>query len=139
MPIPNLLHPVPVIIQQKDDSKTFVDDNFREPIQQAARQATKTVNGQPIWGSNTNLRPGRGGPSEDSDGYVLFRVVDLQGQGITLQKGDRFIKSGSLDLDVYVTSLQCSGHWHDVGGGTPTLVKAFFKDREPGRQNAGSL
>lgn len=136
MPIPNLIHPVPILIQQIDTAETLYDDELREPVQQSVRGATVTVDGQVKWGLDQSVDSERRGAQEDSDGYVLFRYVDLQAQGVTLKHEDRFIKLGTLDVDVYVTSLRPEGHYSDTGG--PTLVKAFFADRQPSRQTRGA-
>lgn len=143
MPIPNLLHPVPVIIEQINKARqednsgdgTWFDDDFREPVQQAARSSVVTVQGQPRWGNSQKLGASRMGPESEATGYVVFRYVDLADAGITLQQNDRFTKIGTLDTDVYIISMRPEGHYADVGG--PTLVKAFFKDRQPATVQPG--
>jgi len=136
MPIPNLIHPVPVEIRQIDESETIYDDDMREPVQQSVRASTVTVPGQVKWGMDQNLQTRLRGAEEGSDGYVLFRYVDLAAQGITLAREDRFVKLGNVDVDVYVKALRPEGHYSDQGG--PTLVKAFFADRQPSRQTKGT-
>lgn len=138
MPIPNLIHPVPVSIQVLDRTETFYDDDFREPVQQAARASTVIVSGQIKWGVDEEKGSQRGGVVEGSDGYVLFRLVDLAAATppVTIKREDRFLRLGTVDVDVYVTALRYEGHYDDVGG--PTLVKAFFQDRQPARQTRGA-
>ena len=72
---------------------------------------------------------------EGSDGYVLFRRIDLDTAGITLQRQDRFSKLGHVETDVYIVRLEHTAHYPDQGG--PTLVKAYFEDRGPSRQTRG--
>jgi hypothetical protein len=135
---PNLIHPVPVVIQRKDAAATVVDDDFREPVQQAARKSNVTIPGQVKWYSDQDLQMiSKGGPDEVSDGYVLFRYRDLEAANSPIARGDRFIKIGRIDVDVYVTKVEPQAHWPDQGGAT--LVKAYFTDRQPGRQNRGKL
>ena len=129
---PRLIHPVPVVIEQFLPSQTIVDDDFREPVQHAARAAQVTVDGQPKWGADESSQPTRGGVEEGSDGYVLFRYKDLDDAGVTLKRSDRFVSIGGLNTDVYITRLRPEGHYTDQGG--PTLIKAFFADRQPSRQ-----
>ena len=74
----------------------------------------------------------RAGAIQDASGYVLFRYVDLEAKSVVLKQNDRFLKLGKLDADVYVTALRPNGHYTDQGGAT--MVKAFFKDRQPSRQ-----
>lgn len=137
MPIPMLLHPIPVSIQVSLPDDTFYDDDFRETVQQSARASTVIVNGQPKWGKDQALDMQRGGAREDSIGYVLFRYVDLSYKSVELKRGDRITKIGTIDVDVYITELLPEAHWDDQGG--PTIVKAFFIDRQPGNQNRGNL
>lgn len=135
MAIPNLIHPVPIVIRQIDESETIYDDDMREPVQQTVRGASVTVNGQVKWGMEKSFTSTARGAEEGSDGYVLFRYVDLAAAGITLKREDRFLKLGNVDVDVYVKALRPEGHYSDQGG--PTLVKAFFADRQPSRQTEG--
>jgi len=128
---PNLIHPVPIDVEQWVEAETIVDDDFREPVQQAARAVVTTVVGQPRWGIEKGLQPTIIGAEAESDGYVLFRYKDLEAAGIELKTNDRFIKIGKIVTDVYITKLRPEGHYTDQGGAT--LVKAFFADREPSR------
>lgn len=139
MPLPRLIHAVPTEIRQIKTGTTIYDEGYREPVQQADRGETKTVPGQWKWGLDRELRPGKSGPEEGSDGYVLFRTFDLKAQDITIARGDRIVGYGGgrnrIDLDVYVTELKFIGHYPDQAGAT--MVKAFFKDRQPGKQTRG--
>lgn len=135
MTVPNLLHPVPVVIQQLDMAATTQDPDYREPIQQASRKIKTTVPGQVKWEGDKELTFNKGGVQQKADGYVLFRYVDLEAASITLRDNDRFTKIGNLDTDVYVMKLLPNSHYEDQGGAT--LVKAFFADRQPSRQGRG--
>jgi hypothetical protein len=130
--IPNLIHPVPISIQQLDLTNSIQDEDMREPVQQNERSTTKIVNGQVKWTDLKKLSSSREGVIENSTGYVLFRYVDLESESITLKREDRIIKIGTLDVDVYIVSLVPLGHYSTQGG--PTMVKAMFDDRQPSRQ-----
>lgn len=140
MPIPNLIHPVPITIVQIDKTKqedaggdgTWYDEDFREPVQQVAHMSSTECPGQVKWGLNEKLRTTLTGPLAESEGYVLFRYVDLEDRSLTLQQNDRFTRMGKIDVDVYITGMRPEGHYADVGGAT--LVKAFFMSRQPSRQ-----
>ncbi len=132
MPIPNLIHPVPIIIQSLDASNTFQDDDYAEPVQQAVHEAAVTVVGQVDWETEKAAQVGRGGIREDSIGYVLFRYVDLAIVGLTLKINDRILKVGLIETDLYINRLLPLGHYPDMGGAT--MVKAFFIDRQPKHQ-----
>ena len=132
MTLPNLLHPVPIVIEQLDQTNTVYDEDYREPVMQASHATSKTLPGQVKWGLDDELAMSVGGPSEKADGYVLFRYVDLNAQSVTLKQNDRFTKIGNVETDVYIVSLKPIGHYPDAGGAT--MVKAFFSDRQPSRQ-----
>lgn len=135
MPIPNLLHPVPIKIRQLSRATTVYDDDAREPIQVVGRTAELTVSGQVRWYEQYRQEHTRVGTVEGASGYVLFRLADLAAQSITLQRQDQFIEIGGRATDVYVVSLEWVGHYDDQGG--PTMVKAHFADRQPARQTRG--
>lgn len=133
--IPNLIHPCDVKIKQILKSSTIMDEDAREPVQQAKRAATKTVPGQPKWGQQYGLGAGKAGAVEGSDGYVLFRKIDLDAASVTLQPNDRFVQIGHVMTDVYIIKLEWCGHYQDQSG--PTMVKAHFADRQPSKQTRG--
>lgn len=133
--IPRLLHPVPIVIEQISKGATIYDPDSREPIQSAARTSQKTVQGQVKWGGDLSLQVAAGGALEGSRGYVLFRYVDLEAQGVELQQNDRLVKIGNREVDVYVVEVTDCGHYTDQGGAT--MIKAHFADREPSRQRRG--
>lgn len=137
MPLPNLIHPIDVVIQRRDLGSTFVDDDFREPIQHAARTASITVKGQIKFFTQEELNLERGGAQIDSTGFVLFRYHDLNRLGVSVGIGDRFTKLGKIDVDYYVVRTESKGHWPDRGGAT--LLRCYFQDRTPSKQNAGNL
>lgn len=137
MPIPNLLHPVPIVLQQLDTSNTVYDDDYREPVQQASRVSNTTLSGQVKWIHDDAMAHSRGGVRGDESGYVLFRYTDLAAASVTLRQNDRFITIGGVETDVYITRVRPMGHYPDQGG--PTMVRAYFRDRQPSRQRLGEV
>ena len=135
MSTPNLIHPVPIIIQQIDKDTTLYDEDYREPIQQSRRKARVTVPGQVAWGADTRLVTNRAGVESSSTGYIIFRYIDLDAQSIVLQLDDRIISLGGVEADLYVISFRPMGH--HVDRQKPTLLKALFADRHPMRQGQG--
>src|SRR4051812_18110415 len=135
MPLPNLIHRTNVTVQQIDRGATIYDEETREPVQQAERKVDTIVPGQILWGKQNSLSLMAGGAEQASEGYVLFRYVDLRSKSMTLQQNDRFIKMGHLDTDVYIVKLQPMGHYADQNG--PALVRAYFASRQPSRQGQG--
>ncbi len=135
MTLPRLLHPVDISIEKIDRAATVYDPDAREPIFQASRKTIVVVPGQVNWGTQLGLESTKAGPREGAAGYVLFRRVDLDAASITLEDNDRFARLGNVDCDLYVDRLEHEGHYPDHGG--PTLVKAYFSDRQPAKQTRG--
>lgn len=134
--IPNLIHPTPITIQQLTRGAAPEDPDYREPVQTAAYAAAVVVPGQVKWKASKALRLDRGGTIDGSDGYVLFRTVDLQAVGITeLHINDKITQFGTganaVQRQVYIVMLEPNGHYPDAGGAT--MVKAYIKDRQPAR------
>ena len=132
MVVPNLLHKVSIEITQISKATTFYDDDAREPIQHAARVAPVVVDGQVNWlgdrDGGQEQQANKGGASIKSTGYILFRYVDLNAKGITLRHEDRISKIASQDYDLYIHKLVPMGHYK-----APTLVRAYFSDRQPSK------
>lgn len=139
MVLPNLLHPIPTEIQQKNPALVSQDEGYREPVQTIGRGTTYTVQGQWKWFSDRELTMQKSGAGEASDGYVLLRNIDLAVIGKKIGRGDRIVGYGAgvnrVDLDVEIVKLRYEGHYPDQVG--PALVKAFFSDRQPARQTRG--
>ena len=135
MPLPNLIHPVDIVIEQIDKTETMYDEYAREPIQIVDREAQLTLPGQVKWESQFGLEHEKSGARETSRGYVLFRKTDLDAQTITLQLNDRIVKMGHVETDVYINRLEWMGHYQDQDG--PSLQKAYFVDRRPSLQSRG--
>lgn len=136
MTVPNLIHPINIVVEQISKGTTIYDPDSREPIQQADRPVQTTILGQPKWMSQKDLEMGKGGAEEGAAGYVLFRQVDLAAAGITLEVNDCFKKIGHVDTDVYIIRLEWCGHYPDTDG--PSMVKAHFADRAPAKQTRGT-
>jgi hypothetical protein len=129
MPVPRLLHPVPVELKQVELSKTLMDEEAREPVQHAARSTIFKLQGQVRWTRVKSLNVEAGGVVNGADGYVLFSYADLSKAGVVLNINDQFTKIGGLVTNVYITMLEPLGHYPNLGG--PGLVKAYFRDRDP--------
>lgn len=138
--LPNLLHPVPVTIKQLSRAASVVDPDYQEPVQQAVLGPAVVAPGQVKWGMDERLRASLIGPEQESEGYILFRRIDLRALGIAeLKQNDRIVAIGvgpnARAVDLYITGLRFEGHYPDQGGAA--LVKAFFRDRNPSKQTPG--
>lgn len=135
MPIPNLIHPVSILLSQIEYSTTDFDEEFREPVQNVNRAVTQTIPGQVKWAHDKKVFYMRQGKKLEADGYVLFRYVDLSAKTVTLNIGDRILQTGKQNLtNVYIVHLQPIGHYTDTDGST--MVKAFFEDKDLVRKGA---
>lgn len=137
---PRLLHPLPTSVQSVNVADTIQDNGYAEPVQNVTYDPVFTVPGQWKWWTDKELRVNDdSGASESSTGYVLFRRADLRALGKDIKRGDRIAGYGAgaarVELDVYVVKLRYEGHYADQGG--PALVKAYFADRQPERQQRG--
>lgn len=132
---PNLIHEVDIVIEQLNKTSTLYDDDAREPVQQVNYTSRQTVKGQPRRPSSKNSRIDLGGLNEGETGWVTFRYLDLDAKSIVLKGGDRFVSFGSELMDVYFTRSEPMGHYTDFNG--PTLLKAYFSDRNPASTGKG--
>lgn len=132
MVIPNLIHPVPITIQVLDKAGSIVDEDHREPVQQAKRLTDEIVFGQPRTNAYFSIEERAAGLHLSADGYVLFRYVDLEAKAIVLKENDRFKKIGHLEVDVYVNKITPVAQYSDQNG--PAMLKAYYADRFPSKR-----
>lgn len=137
---PTLIHPIAVFLRQVERDLTAVqDDNLHEPVGQVRRpQAPIRLMAQVSWGKDKDQTQTEGGPTGNSDGYLLFRTSDLRSKHVTLVEGDRITQIGegaaAQQTDLYVTAFKWMGHYPDQRGAT--LVRAYFEDRSPSRERS---
>lgn len=144
-----MIHPVPVHIQRVKPEMTVIDPVSREPVRQLWKEGqgpglgeTTELEGQMNWNVGTVGKPENhpGGPEEKSDGYVLFRLLDLELAGvaveqpdgtleISISRGDLIVRIGRRATRLYVVYFRDVAGYTDQGGGT--LLEVRFADREP--------
>lgn len=144
MPIPRLLNPVKVTVSRIDKNETQYDPISRENINIIRRRPSFNIDAQIVFrkvfvkGSfesadrKGEMNVGMGGVSDNSDGYILVRDVDLRVQGLTFQDiihGDSITKLGQLDVTYFIVGKRPAAHYSDQGGFT--MVALFFEDRNP--------
>ena len=130
--IPRLLHITQIYIRQKNTSKTPYDHNAREPIGKPMTDDAIQLDGQVMW-KNQRVYIGSTGVIENTSGYVLFRQKDLTAKNVELQQGDNIVQMGNsegiMTVNLYINGFDYRGHYADQGG--HTLVKAWFKEKQP--------
>lgn len=134
MPVPNLIHPIPVTIEPIEAAAAVWDAEAREPLHGARSTSSFVINAQISWDLERNPRDHPAGVAEESTGYILVRYVDMDAQSVSIKRGDRITKIGARAMDLYVTGTKPRAHWPDQGG--PTLVRFYFGDRQPVRRSA---
>lgn len=150
MPIPNLLHPVPIVFELVDRDSTVYDKYAREPVGQAIRQGESprtgdrvTVPGQysEYFASAKHEYPvyQRDGVESVTESYVALRYVDLQRRGLVdfvdgkwtnlrIRRGDRVIQIGREEVDLYVQGFKIFAHYPNPKG---TMIQVNLMDRTP--------
>lgn len=133
--VPELIEPVKVLIQPINKTATTYSSGVsgrREIQNYVARKSTVTLDAQVVFG-DTNQRPNftQLGVDEQVKGYLVLRYKDLQDAATTLQRGDKIIKLGQLDVEYFLLHSKGdpAAHFSSIGGFT--LVRMFFADKEP--------
>jgi len=144
---PNLIHPIPVIIQRMERAITVLDPVAREPVRQIWRNDSGPGTGASIqlvaqvnWNEGTIARPTfrAGGVEEAWRGYLLFRIFDLVLAGVAtevadgtvevaLARGDRVVRIGRREVNLYLLYFRDVASYTDQGG--CTLLEIRFDDR----------
>jgi hypothetical protein len=131
MPVPTLLHPVPVGIEVLDTSGATWDAEAREPIHGSRTGTAVVINAQVGWDLEKNPKDHPAGVAEISTGYILLRKVDMVAKSLTPKHGDRIASIGGDAVDYYITGPKPMAHWPDQGGWT--MKRFYFGDRQPVR------
>ena len=149
MPLPNLIHPIPITIQRQLPAATVFDDKDRQPVRQLWKKgqgpgtgSEETFEAQVNWNDGAIGKPilNPGGVEEKSKGYLLARVVDLITAGIAVEngdgtvdfgikRGDRITRIGIRRVELYVGWFRDAAHYPDQGGST--LLEINILDRNP--------
>lgn len=148
--IPNLMDPIPVTIQRQNVAATVFDARAREPVRQLWKAGEGPGTGDAVelvaqvnWNQAKGVakpvvRPG--GVEEESEGYLLFRLVDLLAAGVAteradgtvafgLERGDRIVRIGRRRTNLYVVFFRDVAGYEDRGG--CTLLEVDFASRAP--------
>lgn len=137
--IPNLIHPARIVIRQTNRAGTTYDDDAREAIQIVERSADVVIMGQPKFQAEgegvSKVTFTENGRQLEAAGYILFRKVDLDSLGVTLDAGDQVVQIGHLEVDLYIMRLVPTGHYPDQSGAS--LFKAYLEDRAATRNDPG--
>jgi hypothetical protein len=140
--MPNLLNPVSVQIQRLDKGATQTNTRLRENVNIVKKLPILTINAQiayrksttsggtkdsPNWEGPMNV--GLGGVIEQSEGYILVLIADIQSLDPQISRGDKIVKLGQFPVEHYILGSRPAAHYSDQGGFT--LMQIFFADRNP--------
>lgn len=129
--IPNLIHPIAVTVELIDFDQTVLNDRFGETVGGAARPTQYVLPGQ-VFDQDTINNPITSGLMETVEGYVAFRVIDMQRRLPRLiQRLDRIVKFGSAELeeevDFYFHRIRRKGHYSNGS----TMRMWWYRSRAP--------
>jgi hypothetical protein len=148
--IPNLIHPIPVRIQRQSAAATTFDARAREPVRQLWKGGEGPGAGDAVdlvAQVNFNREEGIGRPTvrphgveEESEGYLLFRLVDLLDAGVAtdhgdgtvdfgLRRGDRIVRIGRRRTNYFIVFFRDVAGYDDQDGAT--LLEVDFASRQP--------
>jgi hypothetical protein len=128
---PNLIHPIPVTIELLDFTKSVMRDRFGEPVGGPARPTQYVVPGQ-VFDQDTINNPIESGLKRTVEGYVAFRVVDMQRiLPRRIQRMDKIVKFGTANLaevvDFYIYRIRRRMHYAHGS----TVCMCWYRDRTP--------
>ncbi len=135
---PKLNHPIWTVIELLDrEGSMLMDEDAREPVYGPKSTFYKTITiPAQISTQDTDMAVAEDtGIRETSRGHIICRVVDMEkiiGPGMRLKRGDRIIKIGFEDVDLYIIGHRSFAHWPHLGGAM--LVMYYFSDRHPTSQ-----
>ena len=131
----DLIEEINVIIEQIDKTATPFPSGAsgrKFPVNHVVRKSQITLPAQVVHGDRdqkgnfTQL-----GADEQRKGYILVRYEDLTNQGVELKRGDKIIKMGQFDVELFLTHSTGDPAAHFTGIGGFTLVRMPFQDRDP--------
>jgi len=128
MPVPNLLHPVNVVVEPGAPATTRFDEDAREPVRTMERMSPISLLAQVEW-AIASPKAFAAGPVQGAAGYILVRKVDIDAIPYSPRRGDKITTIGNQTTDLYVSHVAPTGHYTDAGG--TTLYRIWFEDRRP--------
>ena len=131
----DLIEPIDVTIEQIDKVNTPYPsgpNGIPEIPNYTVRKTAITLPAQVVFGDRDQIpHPTPLGTDEKILGYMVLKYDDLNNSGITLKRGDKVIKMGQIETEVYLSHSQGDPAAHFSGIGGFTLVRMFFVDRNP--------
>ncbi|MFA5122971.1 hypothetical protein [Zavarzinia sp.] len=128
MPLPNLIHPVEIVLSRKDNAATVFDPHAREPVREVARQADLRIDAQVSYNPR-GPEYDQIGPAEKVTGYLLMLQEDLADRSYIPKRGDRITSVEGEVTSLWITHVFNAGHYPGHGA---TMRRAYFTDRRPG-------
>lgn len=125
--IPMIIHAIPIEIEPIDKTETQIDPDTREPYRTVARKDKLYLEGQIRYDREDRADWGKGGRADSTGGHLVFLKSYIDDLNIKFSVGDKIVKVGGIDKELYVTGTRHGAHYPDEGG--PTLYLIDFEDR----------
>ena len=131
----NLIEPIKITVQQIDKTTTIYPSGRsgrKHPSNSVVRHVDVILDAQVVHGD----RDQKGnfsqlGADEQRKGYVVLEYAALVAKNVVLARGDKIIKMGQLDTELFFTHSTGDPAAHFTGVGGFTLVRMPFQDRDP--------
>lgn len=127
--IPSIIHAIPIEVEPINKDTTLIDPETREPYRVVSRKNKLYLEGQIRYDREDVGVFGKGGRSDATTGHLVFLRSYIDDQNVTFNVGDKIVKVGGVEKDLYVTGVRHGAHYPDEGG--PTLYLIDFEDRSP--------
>jgi hypothetical protein len=126
MPVPRLIRPALLIVEAIVKADSPYDEDYREPIGDPKR-TTYQIRAQ-RWNVHRQVPHFEQiGPNEQVRGWFTIRQTDLAPSGWTPRRGDRCVKFGRFDIELYIVNTEPMAHWENGA----EIMRLYFTDRRP--------
>lgn len=120
---------MPVVIEAIDVGETVWNEDTRTPMR-SPRRTSYTIPAQVRFRSLSEPSYFGGGLSEDVEGWLTVRPVDLAAVNYTPKNGDRITAIGEdTGLRYFLRNIQNAGHYPIIG--KHGLQRLYFEARRP--------
>lgn len=130
-----LIQPIDIIIERIDKVETTYSNGVsgrRYPQNYIARKTEISLPAQVVFGDNEQIANyTQLGTDEKVKGYCVLRYEDVNSKSIELLRGDKIIKIGQLNTELFFLHSSGDPAAHYTSIGTFTLFRMFFGDRQP--------
>jgi hypothetical protein len=126
MPQANLIKPATLVVEAIEKAESPYDEDYREPIGDPKRTTYK-IKAQ-RWNVHRQIPAFSAiGVDEQVRCWFTIRQIDAEKLGWTPRRGDRCVKYGRFDIELYIINTEPMGHWEKGS----TIMRLYCTDRRP--------